>query len=1106
MVRLLFIALLGLVLVSGRWAAGGEEYPAENHAAGRAISRVDGPNPQIRSKVQDVASPAPSSAKLTWTSGDVIPGQWTGADRDSIRWFADSLFRDPVQIDRRYLSKIDFPTDSGSEANAVVAPGTYLIQWIDGGRLFAEIRHLDATHWTVFSPRFGEVKLLRAYVSGVQNLANAGQWTAGRFDLEQWDAARGQKRFWQVNSLGQLRSTRQNIHLYREAELPASSLIEVELSWTKKLDFMFGLGVPRNARETEQLPRLETWDDSLVFSYGDNFEIVTESFANPQNRLRLLVHWDQANEKVAIHDASGKLLCAADLSGLKSQNKPGIYLENKAGDLTISELRIRQSEPGFDSTKPSFQLVNQPAVNGQIQAFDGTNWSVLTSGDNENAAGNIVSIPHAEFSNAFSLSPNATEVATDETQIEFFDGTLVSGELQDYTGQTLRLMAKAAEQPLELNVAGVRQVRFPKTLPPQDDQEFTHQMFNLVGAMRGRLEPGSQVDGDVLQWRLPGANQSIPFASAHAKIVLQKRQLASEPTKQWPDTLYFYNRDRIPCRVLGIADQVIHFESFTERSQVDSSVLKAIDLESAFLNAAITPQDANWIIPEKSRELVVAQDSELLVSELATFSHANLMRTGGFEFQMSWKPSTYGILEVDLFGDARLDRAGRVKLQFYFYDTSVMVSSQNGGDQQNAPTPNRKATVRVQLKDRNVQVSINNRPILTEALPSEAMSGTGVKFSVNKVTDEKFVGRMSNVQHLVSADRGETTIIADEQKELLLTIPRIRKNNPPQHVLRAASGDMVRGELVSMDQESIQFKANHEALKFPRRLVSSLIWLHFKADETGSEEVGLEDSEARREEVPIGQEPLLSEPSTTNLAANPTSGNRQTVQVLISGDRRLTYDLNVWRDQLLVGRSDALGECSIPLAEIEELRFGSFANQALDVPYSDWVARLAPEPQLMTGTDGDQRSDLLFGTRSPLIGTELPDLKVTTLEGETIELKSLVGKVVVLDFWATWCSPCVRAMPDLIAATSEFPVEDVVLLALNQEEDASTISDFLAGRGWKLQVGLDNGTIARRLQVQSLPQTIVIAPDGKIAFVKVGYSSDLRQTLKRAISSFLSTE
>jgi thiol-disulfide isomerase/thioredoxin len=216
----------------------------------------------------------------------------------------------------------------------------------------------------------------------------------------------------------------------------------------------------------------------------------------------------------------------------------------------------------------------------------------------------------------------------------------------------------------------------------------------------------------------------------------------------------------------------------------------------------------------------------------------------------------------------------------------------------------------------------------------------------------------------------------------------------------------------------------------------------------------------------------------------------------------LTYELHAWRDEQLVGRSSALGECAIPLAQIEELRFGSFANEALDVPYSDWVARLAPEPQMMTGTDGDQRSDLLFGTRSPLIGTEVPDLKLTTLEGDTIELKSLLGKVVVLDFWATWCSPCIRAMPDLIATTGEFPSDDVVLLAVNQEEDAGTIREFLAGRGWQLQVGLDNGTIARRMQVQSLPQTIVIGPDGKIAFVKVGYSSDLRPSLKRAISSF----
>lgn len=1081
MVRLLLVTLILLVLVGERWTLGDDGYRVE--------SRANDPS----SSIQET-----NSAKLTWSSGDVIPGQWIGADRESIRWFADTLFRDPVQIDRRYLRSIDFSPKSGLEAKDEVAPGTYLIQWVDGGRMFGQIRQLDATHLTVFDPRYGEVKLRREHVSGLQNLANAGQWTAGRFDLNQWDAARGQKRYWQVNSQGALRSNRQNIHLYREAELPASSLIEIELSWTKKLDFLFGLGVPRNARETDQLPRLETWDDSLVFSYGDNFEIVMESFTNPQNRLRLLVHWDQVNKKVAIHDATGKLLCSADLSELAAKNKPGIYLENKVGDLTLNELRIRQSQPGFDSTRPSFQLSNKPAVNGQIQAFDGTNWTIETSAATENTQQVVVSVPHAEFSNAFSINPAIPVDGSVVTQIEYSDGTLLAGELQDFDGQRIKLASNAVDQPMELQIAGARLIKFPIVPPPPNDQEFTHQMFNLVGSMRGRLEPGSQIDGNVLQWRLPGASESVAFASAHAKVILQKRKRVAEATERWRDTLYFYNKDRIPCRVLNIKDKMVQFESFTELSQVDSSLLKAIDLESAMADAAVTPQDANWIIPETARPMVVVKENEFEISDAASFSHANLMRTGGFEFQMKWKPGGYGTLELDLFGAPRLDRAGRAKLLFYFYDSNVMVSSDGQGGLHTHATNKNQARVRIQLEDKEIHVAINNQHVAAQPLPHETLSGTGVKFTFANVTNGKFSGRMSDVQYLIAQERGETTVVADEQKELLLTIPRIRKNNPPQHILRAANGDMVRGELVSLDQEAIQFRVNHEALRFPRRLVSSLIWLHFQATESSGD-----DDTTDNDDSAVSVSSPQSETPPANESEQGAATLRQTVQVLISGDRRLTYDLHAWRDEQLVGRSSALGECAIPLAQIEELRFGSFANEALDVPYSDWVARLAPEPKLMTGAEGDQRSDMLFGTRSPLIGTELPDLKLTTLEGDTIELKSLVGKVVVLDFWATWCSPCIRAMPDLIAATGEFPSEDVVLFAVNQEEDPATIREFLAGRGWQLQVGLDNGTLSRRLQVQSLPQTIIIGPDGKIAFVKVGYSSDLRESLKRAISSFL---
>jgi peroxiredoxin len=346
-------------------------------------------------------------------------------------------------------------------------------------------------------------------------------------------------------------------------------------------------------------------------------------------------------------------------------------------------------------------------------------------------------------------------------------------------------------------------------------------------------------------------------------------------------------------------------------------------------------------------------------------------------------------------------------------------------------------------------------------------------------------------------------LVATEQRDLLLTIPRLKKANPPQHILRATNGDLLRGDLVRLDQESLQFQANQETLRFPREVVSAVIWLHFKPDAAPDKSVQRSDG-TTPEELPVG---VANAPrpagDTVDAATLPADPLRQTVQVLVSGDRRLTFDLQAWRENQLIGQSAALGRCAIDVAQIEELRFGSFANQALDVPYSDWVASLAPEPVIQSGSDGEPGSELFFGSQSPLIGTEAPDLSLPLLDGETLSLQSLRGKVVVLDFWATWCSPCIRAIPDLMAATGEFSADDVILVAVNQEEDVATIKTFLANRNWALTVGLDNGALARRLQVQSLPQTVVIGPDGKIAFVKTGYTRDLRESLQRAIASLL---
>lgn len=115
--------------------------------------------------------------------------------------------------------------------------------------------------------------------------------------------------------------------------------------------------------------------------------------------------------------------------------------------------------------------------------------------------------------------------------------------------------------------------------------------------------------------------------------------------------------------------------------------------------------------------------------------------------------------------------------------------------------------------------------------------------------------------------------------------------------------------------------------------------------------------------------------------------------------------------------------------------------------------------------------------------TDAPDFVLNTIDNETFHLRDYRGKVVVLNFWATWCPPCRREIPDLVALQKELGDQGLQIVGVALERDAGVkaVRSFAEKMDINYPVGLGDGSIAQRYGgVRSLPTTFVIGPEGNI--------------------------
>jgi cytochrome c biogenesis protein CcmG, thiol:disulfide interchange protein DsbE len=123
---------------------------------------------------------------------------------------------------------------------------------------------------------------------------------------------------------------------------------------------------------------------------------------------------------------------------------------------------------------------------------------------------------------------------------------------------------------------------------------------------------------------------------------------------------------------------------------------------------------------------------------------------------------------------------------------------------------------------------------------------------------------------------------------------------------------------------------------------------------------------------------------------------------------------------------------------------------------------------------------------APIVGSKAPDFTLNTLDGEPVSLSDLEGKVVLINFWATWCEPCKIEMP-FFQSRYEQHAPQFEVLAVNYAEPEDTVRRFVEAEGLTFTILLDRSAeVVRKYQVRGYPTTLVVGPDGIIQVYHIG--------------------
>ncbi len=165
----------------------------------------------------------------------------------------------------------------------------------------------------------------------------------------------------------------------------------------------------------------------------------------------------------------------------------------------------------------------------------------------------------------------------------------------------------------------------------------------------------------------------------------------------------------------------------------------------------------------------------------------------------------------------------------------------------------------------------------------------------------------------------------------------------------------------------------------------------------------------------------------------------------------------------------------------------------------------------------DEKAKSPQANGTPKVGDKAIDWSLKDSDGKTVKLSDLKGKVVVMDFWATWCGPCRKAMPDIQKLHEEFKDKNVLVYGLNAWEKDDTKADksgkkltaaekakgYMADQKFTYGLLLGADDVATKHGLTGIPAFFIIDTKGKVVYAESGYSPSHYAEMKKVIKTAL---